>query len=184
MKAAFAFMLLLTATAPAGAQEDFAKSVYAEIENGVHNEYDAMISAILRNSVVNPPKDDEEKAKREQQIERERGRVKLLTYNKAALFAFCAADAERARSPGAPPVRGEQNLILRTCVELKFEQMRRFANISSYGGLFFPERLAPCGERARLPEREKILPPYDFLEMKEPKLYDFERFSDCIMTPP
>jgi hypothetical protein len=185
MKPAFASLILLfLAAALARGQEDFAKTVYAEIENSARNEYEAMIGSIMRDAMAHPPKDDEEQAKRAQQIEREKGRLKLLTYNKAALFAFCAADADRARGPGAPPVRSEQNLILRTCVELKFDQMRKFANISSYGGLFFPERLAPCGERARLPEREKVLPPYDFLEIIEPKLYDFELYSDCIMTPP
>ena len=184
MKPISALLLLALAATPAHAQEDFAKSVYAEIENGIRNEYDAMIGMIMRGFMARPPRDDEERAKRAQQIERETGRAKLLAYNKAALFAYCAADADRARAPGAPPVRSDQNLILRTCVELQFEHMRKFANISSYGGLFFPERLAPCGERARLPEREKVLPPYEFLELREPKLYDFERFSDCIMTPP
>jgi hypothetical protein len=177
-------LLALVAT-PAHAQEDdFAKSVYEEIGNGVRNEYDGMIGEMRRNSMAHPPQDEEEQAKRDEQIKRETARLKSFAYNKAALFAFCAADADRARGPGAPPVRGEQNLVLRTCVELKFDQMRKFANISSYGALFFPERIAPCGERARLPEREKLLPPYEFLHIDDPKLYDYERFADCIMTPP
>lgn len=184
MKLTSALLLLLLAALPARAQQEFVKLVYAEIENGVQSEYDAMIGGIMRNSMAHPPKDDEEQARRGRQIEREKERAKLFAYNKAAMFAYCAADAERARAPGAPPVRGEQNLIMRTCVELKFEQMRKFANISSYGGLFFPERIAPCGERARLPERETMLPPYDFLQISEPRLYDFDRYSDCIMTPP
>ena len=186
MKAVLAFLAVLALTAiPARAQEeDFAKSVYEEIGNSVRNEYEGMIGAMTRDSMAHAPKDEEERAKRDEQIKRETARLKTFAYNKAALFAFCAADADRARGPGAPPIRGEQNLILRTCVELKFDQMRKFANISSYGALFFPERIAPCGERARLPEREKLLPPYEFLQIDDPRLYDFERFADCIMTPP
>jgi len=107
-----------------------------------------------------------------------------LSYNKAALFAGCAADAARARLPGAPPIRGDQDPVLRTCLEFKFDQLRKFANISSYAELFFPERIAPCEQSTHLPEVEKALPPYDFLELSEPRIYDLERYVDCVMTAP
>ena len=155
-------MLLVLAASFARAQEDFAKSVYTEIENSIRNEYEGMIGSIMRNSMAQPPKDEDEQATRAQQIEREKARVKLLTYNKAALFAFCAADADRARGPGAPPVRSEQNLFLRTCVELKFDQMRKFANISSYAGLFFPDRIAPCGSARACPSGRRYCRPTTF----------------------
>ena len=100
------------------------------------------------------------------------------------MFALCAADAERARAPGTPSIRAGQNLMLGTCVEVKFDQLRKFTNLLSYAAMFFPDRIAPCGERSRLPDLEKALPPYDFIELKEPRLYDFERFSNCLMTPP
>ena len=49
-------------------------------------------------------------------------------------------------------------------------------------GFFFPARIEPCGEQSRLPEREKILAPYEFLQLDEPKLYDFARYNECLMT--
>jgi hypothetical protein len=177
------FVVVLTAAPALPQEQDFGRSVYDEIGNSVRTEYEAMMASVMRESFARPPRNEEEQQKRDRQIEDQKARIKMLAYNKAALFASCATEAELARG-NAPPVPGAQNLILRTCVELKFDQMRKFANVSSYGALFFPERIAPCGERSRLPEREKLLPPYDFLEIAEPRLYDFERFSDCIMTPP
>jgi hypothetical protein len=39
-----------------------------------------------------------------------------------------------------------------------------------------------CGETSRLPEHEKLLPPYQFLQLAEPKLYDFARYNQCLMA--
>ena len=177
-------ILLALAHAPARAQDDFAKEVYAEIGNSVRAEYDAMVGAIERRSMANPPPDEAARIRRADEVEKEKQRVKLLTYNKAVLFVGCAADAARAREPGAPRIRGDQDPVLRACLESKFDQLRKFANISSYAELFFPERIAPCEQSSHLPELETVLPPYDFLEIGEPRLYDFPRFVDCVMTPP
>ena len=106
----------------------------------------------------------------------------MLSYNRAALFAFCAAEAEAERVPGTPRVRFENNLLMTTCVEIKVGQLQKFSQLASYADFFFPERIASCGEQSRLPEREKILAPYPFLQIDEPKLYDFARYNECLMT--
>ena len=45
----------------------------------------------------------------------------------------------------------------------------------------FPRGLS-CGEQSRLPEQEKTLVPYAFLQIAGPKLYDFYRYNECLMT--
>jgi hypothetical protein len=177
-------ILLALAVTPTWAQDDFAKEIYAEIGNSVRAEYETMLAAIARDSLTNPPRDEVSRIQRAGEVEKEKRRVKLLTYNKAALFAGCAAEAARAREPGAPRLRGDQDPVLRACLEFKFDQLRKFANISSYAELFFPQRIAPCEQSTHLPEVEKALPPYEFLEMNEPRIYDLERYVDCVMTPP
>jgi hypothetical protein len=177
-------ILLALAVTPTWAQDDFAKEIYAEIGNSVRAEYETMLAAIARDSLTNPPRDEVSRIQRAGEVEKEKRRVKLLTYNKAALFAGCAAEAARAREPGAPRLRGDQDPVLRACLEFKFDQLRKFANISSYAELFFPQRIAPCEQSTHLPEVEKAPPPYEFLEMNEPRIYDLERYVDCVMTPP
>ena len=63
--------------------------------------------------------------------------------------------------------------------------MTQFANIASYATHFFPERIAPCGDKSRQKEREQQLPVYEFLKGDdELKLYDFEGYVTCMMTVP
>ena len=106
----------------------------------------------------------------------------MLTYNRAALFASCGVEAEKERPTGAPSIPLESNLVLTTCVEIKFAQLQKFAELAAYADFFFPERIETCGEQSRLPEQEKKLAPYAFLQIGEPKLYDFPRYNACLMT--
>jgi hypothetical protein len=109
-------------------------------------------------------------------------RMKMLSYNRAALFAFCGAEAEKNRPAGAAPIPLASNLLLTTCVEVKFGQMQKFSELAAYADFFFPERIVSCGEQSRLLEQEKKLMPYAFLQIDEPKLYDFARYNECLMT--
>jgi hypothetical protein len=61
--------------------------------------------------------------------------------------------------------------------------MEKFGNRLAYAQVFFPERMARCEKEARRHGLEKLLPPYDFLEIAEAKLYDFGRYNSCLMTP-
>jgi hypothetical protein len=97
------------------------------------------------------------------------------------LFAFCAADAEEGRPPDAPRVPARENPALTKCVEQSFAALSDFTNKLNYAGVFFPERIVRCGEESRLPDRERLLRPYEFLGLDKPRLYDFSRYNECLM---
>jgi hypothetical protein len=172
MKRALALSILLAVVGPAFGQDEAVQSIYASMEGNVRREYEAVLVSIDRS-----PEAADADAK-----ERMRSFLKVVYYNKAVLFARCAAEAEQQRSPGARRVPAEHNLILTTCVEEKMAELNKFTNVRSYAGIFFPERIKPCGEASRLREQEKLLPPYAFLKIAEPKLYDFARYSTCVMA--
>lgn len=163
---------VLVAAGPARAQDAILQGTYATIENSIRTEYETMLAAL--------PREAPEEAVG--QIEKNRSLLKMFAYNKAALFASCATEAERERSPSAERVPAAQNLMLRTCVEIKFDQLQKFTQRVAYADLFFPERIASCGEQSRLREEEKMLPPYGFLFLDEPRLYDFARYNECLMV--
>jgi hypothetical protein len=163
---------MLLAAGAARAQDAVLQGTYASIANSIRAEYEAMLVAL--------PRDAPEEAAG--QIEKNRSLLKMFAYNKAALFSSCAAEAERDRSPIAERVPAAQNLVLRTCVEIKLDQLQKFTQRVAYADLFFPERIAACGEQSRLREEEKMLPPYSFLFLDEPKLYDFARYNECLMV--
>jgi hypothetical protein len=168
------FLVLLVPAGPVLAQEDILQRTYAAVEQRTHAEYEFAIGGIARQLLRSGAPYSKSVPIRE--------RTKMLSYNRAALFAFCAAEAEAERAPGTPRVRFENNLLMTTCVEIKIGQLQKFSQLASYADFFFPERIETCGEQSRLPEREKILPPYAFLQIEEPKLYDFARYNECLMT--
>ncbi len=167
-------MLLATllAAGPSRAQDAALQGIYASLQNNIRAEYEALLAGLPREA----PEDASGA------IEKNKALLKMFAYNKAVLFATCAAETERDRSPGANRVPAAQNLMLRTCVEIKLGQLQKFTQRVAYADLFFPERVAACGERARLPEQEKVLRPYSFLFLDEPKLYDFVQYNECLMT--
>jgi hypothetical protein len=172
------FLTLLAGFGQARAQDraeadDLVRGIYAGMEDNVRREYAALLAAVERGETGGPGAN----------YEKTREMIKTIYYNKAALFAFCAADAEQAHSAGAERVPAERNLALTTCVEVKFAALNKFANAIGYANIFFPGRIDVCGERARLAAQEKVLPPYGFLQLAEPKLYDFARYNECLMTP-
>jgi hypothetical protein len=154
------------------AQDGMIQKIYSGIENNIRVDYEALrarLSAMAMQFALPAAKEREE--------------LKMLSYNKAVLFAACTVESERDRSSAANRVPAASNLMLRTCVEIKFAEMEKFSNRLAYAEVFFPERITRCEEGARRPAMEKLLPPYDFLEIAEPKLYDFARYNQCLMTP-
>jgi hypothetical protein len=163
-------LVLLAAARPAVAQDDLLQTIYASEESSIRAEYESQLSRI-------PPAPPEQAG----EPDKNRELLKLLSYNKAALFAMCAVDAEKERAPNAPRVPAAMNLVLRTCVEIKMGQLRKFSQTVAYADLFFPDRVAACGERSRLREQEKLLQPYAFLFLDKPALYDFTAYNGCLM---
>ncbi|AMN41344.1 hypothetical protein RHPLAN_29070 [Rhodoplanes sp. Z2-YC6860] len=159
------------AVAQTGDEDSAVQAVYASIENSIHREYDAVLGVVSRKESESPTG----------RFEKMRDVVRTMYYNKAAVFSNCAAEAEQYRAPGAPRVPASQNLLLNTCLEEKLGELNKFSNMLGYATTFFPDRIERCGEASRLHDREKLLPPYGFLQIAEPKLYDFARYTTCLM---
>jgi hypothetical protein len=175
MTRALIFLIFLGAAGQACAQDnaDAAQRVYSAMEPRMRAEYEFHLAGVARQVLGSGAPASK--------IELFQKRLKLLTYNRAVLVAYCIADAERNRPPTAAPVPMEQNLVLTTCVEEKVGQLQKFSQLAAYADFFFPERIASCGEQSRAPENEKILRPYSFLLLDEPRLYDFTRYNECLM---
>lgn len=167
-------MLLLACGAAAAQTKDqgeAVQAVYISIGNDIRREYDAVLGAVSRKEADSSTGS----------FEKMREVVRMMYYNKAAVFSGCAAEAEQYRLPNAPRVPASQNLVMTTCLEEKLGELNKFSNMLGYATTFFPERIEPCGEASRLRDREKLLPPYEFLQLAEPKLYDFARYNACLM---
>jgi hypothetical protein len=150
-------------------QDAVTQQIYASMEGSIRREYDGLMEAIAREAAPNA------------RSEKMQETLKVMYHNKAVLFASCAAEAERARSPQAPRVPAGQNLMLTTCVEEKFAELNKFGNVRSYALIFFPDRIERCGEASRLRDQEPLFPPYGFLQLAAPRLYDFARYNACLM---
>jgi len=166
--------ILLAAAGEACAQDDVLRRAYAAIEERTQAEFEFKMAGITRQLLgsgapvarIAPIKE----------------RMKMLTYNRAVLFASCADEAEKDRPLNAPRIPWENNLVMTTCVEIKVGHLQKFSELAAYADFFFPERIESCGEQSRLPEQEKTIAPYAFLQIDEPKLYDFPRYNECLMT--
>lgn len=180
---AWALMLIPLVAAPARAQEQAAKDFYASIERGIRAEVRALFMEIDRKEIW-PSLSAEDDTRKQERVARAKNAVRIYGYNKAVLMSLCAAEAARAHSPDTDAVPPKNNLMLRTCIEAKLELLRKSANTWSYVAQFFPERLDPCEQKARLPDLERQFVPYAFLELDEPKLYDYELYNRCLMSAP
>ena len=172
MAKALMFFILVAVAGAARAQDDTAlRAAYAAAESGVRAQYEALLAQMAQ-APGQPPEGWAEKTK---------ALMKMLSYNQAATFAFCVAESERDHSPAAPRVPSAENIVLRTCVEIKMTQLNKFSERVGYAEMFFPERIGRCGEASRLRDQETVLKPYEFLFLDEPKLYDFGRYNECLM---
>lgn len=167
-------LLILFLMVPAGAshgQDEVLRRIYTDLEGNIRADYEALL---VRMVVPGVPLVRDEKDKEA---------LKLISYNKAVAFASCMVESEQVRSPAARRVPASENIVLRTCIEIKFAEMDKLDNRLAYAKRFFPDRLDRCEAAARLPSLERQLPPYRFLEIAEPKVYDFARYNQCLMTP-
>lgn len=164
---------MLAAAGQARAQDEAVQRAYAAIAERTQAEYEYNMAGITRQLL--------RAGGAVGKLAPIRERTKMLTYNRSVLFALCAAEAEKERMPGAPPVSPERNLVLTTCVDVKIGHLSKFAQLAAYADFFFPERIAPCGEESRLPNQDKMPAPYPFLQIDEPKLYDFPHYNECLM---
>lgn len=148
------------------------RKAYASVEPSIRVEFQNAMDGLARDAAVRPPKD----------IENAKDILKFISYNKAAIFAYCFAEARRDHPPKNPRGRSESNIFLTTCVDSQFAELRRYTGVRPYVMTFFPERVMACEQQARLESREALLRPYDFLTLDRPRLYDFTRFNRCLMA--
>jgi len=147
------------------------QGIFASIENDVRRDYGAVMDRVSRTESGGP----------RGRFEKIRQMWTMIFYNRAVMFTNCVAEAEQYRAPGAPKVPPSDNLFLTTCVEEKLAGLTKFNNMFGYARTFFPDRIERCGEASRLREQEKLLPPYEFMQFAEPKLYDFPHYNACLM---
>src|SRR5262249_12049920 len=179
MRFLFVLMLLAAAGTARGqdraqdrAHDEMTQAIYASIQNDIRREFAVVMDRVSRAESTDPTAN----------LQKLRNMWGMLYYNRAAMFAICAAEAEQYRAPGAPRVPARNNLFLNTCMEEKAGRLTKCTNMVSYARTFFPDRIDRCGEAVRLREQEQLLPPYEFLKFAEPKLYDFARYNVCLMT--
>lgn len=167
-------LLITTFGGPALGEDALTQDIYSSVEGTIRREFDGTMQAIARRGTGRPGV----------RFEVIRQNIKVMFYNRAVLFASCVVEAERGRSPQVRRVPAEYNLILTTCVESKLADLDKFNNLRNYVLVFFADRVETCGEASRLRELESLFPPYDFLELSEPRLYDFARYNECLMRSP
>jgi hypothetical protein len=177
-------LLLLAAATMLGAQmraqerhqeqtyEDPVRAAYTSVEKSIRVEFDNAMAGLARDAAVRPARE----------IESARDILKFISYNKAAIFAYCFAETRRDHPPKNSRSRSESNIFLTTCVEGGFADLRRYTSVRAYVLTFFPERVPLCEQQSRLQSREAVLAPYEFLGLEEPRLYNFAEFNRCLMA--
>jgi hypothetical protein len=173
-------LLLLAAAGFARAQDrgqeqsfdDAVRSAYASVENSIRQEFENAMVGLARDAAVRPASE----------IDNAKEILKFISYNKAAIFAYCFAETRRNHPPRNSRVRSDQNVFLTTCVETQFADLRRFTGIRAYVITFFPDRVGSCQQQWRLADREAVLRPYEFLALEQPRLYDFAGYNRCLMA--
>src|SRR5262245_37413061 len=100
-------VMLLAAAGTARAQDAMTQEIYASMADNVRREYDVMMDRIERREAAQPGA----------RFDKLRLMWAMIFYNRAVLLSDCMAQAEQFRSPGAPRVPAQNNLVLTTCIE-------------------------------------------------------------------
>jgi hypothetical protein len=164
-------LALVVAAGQARAQDDDPQAIYASIEPMMRREFETELAALMRDAIGHPPK----------RVERAREILGFITYNKAALFTYCAVEARKDRLAGNKRIGSKDNIVLTTCVETRYAGLKKFTSLYGYVRVWFPDRAAACDLKARLADRERLLAPYEFLHLERPRLYDFSIYNRCLM---
>src|SRR5262249_45402674 len=99
--------------------------------------------------------------------------IKFLAYNKAAIYVGCVVQSQSDRDPGDYRMGVPLRRLADLCLGERVAELQRFTQLIEFVGLFGAERIPDCESKARLPERERLLQPYDFLALGDPRLYNF-----------
>jgi hypothetical protein len=108
--------------------------------------------------------------------------VRMLYYNKAYMYFLCHKkqllfiQGNNIQLPDR-----ESREILERCIQERSIHMGTFYNLSEYFPLLMPPALTRCEARSRLFQAEINFRPYSFLEGRNTKLLDMEKFNQCVV---
>jgi hypothetical protein len=93
----------------------------------------------------------------------------MLMYNEVSIRVGCLSDvASQHQSTPLADIdapKSQTNTQINDCIEKRLYPLKRFSTfLLQYEGLLTESAWKRCELKARLLEREKILPPYDFLK--------------------
>jgi hypothetical protein len=157
-----------TSSADADAME---RAIYDAIADVVRAEFEQQMAMLARTA---PPRSPEGDAKAQDII-------KFIAYNKAAIYVHCVVESQRDRDPGNYRVGQRLQRLADLCLGERITELQRFTQLIEFVGLFGADRIPDCERKARLPDREQVLPPYEFLVLSDPRLYNFAVFNRCLM---
>ena len=120
-------LLSIGASGLVHAQNEMLQTIYARLADSVRADYEALRAQLSHTAMQFALP-----------AAKEREELKMLSYNKAVLFAGCAAESEQDSAPTTRRVPSADNLMLRTCVEIKFFEMEKFSNRLATPRCFFP----------------------------------------------
>jgi len=178
MKRAAILMILVFAANLAHAQggsrddeEALQRGVYASIEGSVRREVERQLMVLSYNARHQTP----------EQVVRATNIIKFIAYNRAAIYVSCVVEAQSDRPLRDFRIGEPLQRLAGLCLDEKMQQLKRFTQVIEFVGLFGADRIPDCEQRARLPELERVLQPYEFLEMDNGRLYDFADYNKCLM---
>jgi hypothetical protein len=94
--------------------------------------------------------------------------LKMLMYNEISIRVGCLSDVApqlQTKSSADIAHKFQANEQINDCIEKGLRPLKTFSGILlQYGGSFPEKAWMRCEQKARLVEREKMLPPYDFLK--------------------
>lgn len=147
------------------------KSWYDHIENDIKQEFESAV-AIFQKNPRNVSK---------QVLDLALIGFKTLSYNKANIHAECAGEVARSKTPTDTPTDFEARY--KRCLDPKLgELLINYKIESDYIGYFKDKGTVRCEIEARLFERERLLPPYDFLKGDGVALYDYRLLNQCLKS--
>jgi hypothetical protein len=171
--AILAVLICVQARAQDGPEGDeaFQRGVYASIEGPVRQEVAMQLAMLARNAGHQTP----------EQVVRATNIIKFIAYNRAAIYVSCIVEVQRDRRLGNYRMGDTLQRFTGLCLDDKMKHLQRFTQLIEFVGLFGADRIPDCEQRARLPELERVLQAYEFLEMENGRLYDFAEYNKCLM---
>jgi hypothetical protein len=147
------------------------RSYFASIENDIKEEFERGVADVEQNT-GNSSK---------QELDAALAAMKMLSYNKANIHAACMGEAVRSKTP--TETLDNVATHYKSCVVGRLGEMLVFYTLATSSGRpFIGKGEGRCETKARLFERERLLPPYEFLKGDGVALLDFRVLNQCLKS--